>query len=776
MPPPLKILRHSLQRLMRLPQQHFFLLGSAGILPASTLLFSVYSVLYLCALCVKSAPQILCMLVHHPINSIQKSPRPINTLLAPLQILLRRRRKQRIQPPRIRSILFRHLFRTHHISARLRHRHAALLHHPLRKQPRDRLAMLHQSQVPHHLAPEPRIQQVQNRMRDPANILVNRKPVRRLRRIKRSLIIVGIAVPVEIPRRIHKRIHRVRFTPSRPSALRALHIHKLRIRRQRRFPFARQLWIRRQQHRQILVGHRHQSILLAINHRDRRAPISLPRNSPIPQPENRLLLPKPLRLRIRGHPLNRLFRLQPRILPRIHTHPILRKRHLFLLFRTLRSLRLCVKISLIFSLNNDGNRQPKLSRKLKIPLIMRRHRHNRPGPILQQHKIPHPNGHLLRIKRIHRIPPRKKSILLRGSNILRLHRRSLHLRQLLLALLLTRSPSNQSRDQRMRRCQHQRASPINRVNPRSENLNLFSWHSHSWLCAFGRHLEQNFRPNTLPNPIPLHRNHAIRPSALHLLQILQQLLRIRRRFQKPLLDFPRFHASIFMPPAKPAVHHLLVRQHRAALRTPIHSALFLVSDPALQHPQEKPLVPPVIFRLAGGNFSSPVIAEPKTPQRPLKFRNVLVGPGPRMRPVLDRRVFCRQAERVPPHRVQHVEPAHSLHTSNHIPNRVVAHVPHVHRPRRVRQHFQHIVFGFPALLVWHRHSCLCSWGFRLGPFSQFRFRLKHAVFCPPPLPLRLNLLRLVVPHARLSLSFSSFSPFLPSQFFSALSAPLRSLR
>src|SRR6266403_1600640 len=156
MPTPLKILRHPLQSLVRLPQQRlFFFRGSAGILPASTLLFSVYSVLYLCALCVKSASQILCMLVHHPINSIQKSPRPINTLLAPLQILLRRRRKQRIQPPRIRPVLLRHLFRAHHVPARLRHCHAALLHHPLRKQPRDRLAMLHQSQVPHHLAAPP---------------------------------------------------------------------------------------------------------------------------------------------------------------------------------------------------------------------------------------------------------------------------------------------------------------------------------------------------------------------------------------------------------------------------------------------------------------------------------------------------------------------------------------------------------------------------------------------------------------------------------------------
>ena len=89
--------------------------------------------------------------------------------------------------------------RAHNISFGLRHRRSALEDHALREQPCGRLAVLNQSQIAHHFAPETRIQQVQNRMRDPANVLVDRKPVFHFRRIEWRIRIVRIAVPVEIP-------------------------------------------------------------------------------------------------------------------------------------------------------------------------------------------------------------------------------------------------------------------------------------------------------------------------------------------------------------------------------------------------------------------------------------------------------------------------------------------------------------------------------------------------------------------------------------------------
>ncbi len=266
------------------------------------------------------------MPIHQPVYAIEKAPRAFNALLAPLQIFFRWRGKKCIEPSRIRSVLLGHFFRADHVAPRLRHRHAALLHHPLCKEPRSRLVVLYQSQVAHHLAPKSRIQQVQNRVRDSADVLVDRKPVGDLRRIVRRAVVVRIGVAVEIPRRIHKRVHRVRFAPRRPAALRASRIHELRRRRQRRFAHARQLRIRRQQHRQILVRHGLHTIFRTVDDRNRRAPIPLPRNPPVLQSENGLGAPEALLFRERRHLRNRRRALHPAVRPGIYANSELGER------------------------------------------------------------------------------------------------------------------------------------------------------------------------------------------------------------------------------------------------------------------------------------------------------------------------------------------------------------------------------------------------------------------------------------------------------------------
>src|SRR6266568_3173180 len=176
-----------------------------------------------------------------------------------------------------------------------------------------------------------------------------------------------------------------------------------------------------------------------------------------------------------------------------------------------------------------------------------------------------------------------------------------------------------------------------------------------------------------------------------------------------------------MPPAVTAVHHLFVRQYRAALRAPVHPAFFPVRQPALQHAQEEPLVPAVIFRFASRNLPPPVIAEAEAPQPALNLRYVLVGPLSRVSVVLNGRVFRWQAEGIPAHRMQHVESAHALHPRDHVPNRVVAHMAHVQRTAWVRQHLQHVILALRGV----------------------RLRFEYARFPPALLPLLLDFLRIV---------------------------------
>ncbi len=66
--------------------------------------------------------------------------------------------------------------------------------------------------------------------------------------------------------------------------------------------------------------------------------------------------------------------------------------------------------------------------------------------------------------------------------------------------------------------------------------------------------------------------------------------------------------------------------------------------------------------------------------------------------VLHRGVFRRHAERVPAHRVQHVEAARALVARHHVAHRVVAHMAHMDAPRRIREHFEHVIFR-PRIVV-----------------------------------------------------------------------------
>ena len=61
--------------------------------------------------------------------------------------------------------------------------------------------------------------------------------------------------------------------------------------------------------------------------------------------------------------------------------------------------------------------------------------------------------------------------------------------------------------------------------------------------------------------------------------------------------------------------------------------------------------------------------------------------------VLNGRVFGGQAERVPAHRVQHVEPRHALKACDHVADGVIAHVPHVQPARRIGEHLQAVILG-----------------------------------------------------------------------------------
>ena len=95
-------------------------------------------------------------------------------------------------------------------------------HHTLGEQFGKRLIDIHQPQIAHHLGPKARIQEVQYRVLDAADVLVHRRPIGRSLG-HHGIAIVGVAIAHVVPTRIDKGIHGVGLAPGRFAAHRAGH-------------------------------------------------------------------------------------------------------------------------------------------------------------------------------------------------------------------------------------------------------------------------------------------------------------------------------------------------------------------------------------------------------------------------------------------------------------------------------------------------------------------------------------------------------------------------
>ena len=173
-----------------------------------------------------------------------------------------------------------------------------------------------------------------------------------------------------------------------------------------------------------------------------------------------------------------------------------------------------------------------------------------------------------------------------------------------------------------------------------------------------------------------------------------------------------------------AVDHLLVGQHRLAARAPVHRRTPAVGQAALEHADEQPLVPVVVVGQARGQLALPGVADAEALQLPLHVRDVVEGRGLGVDAALDGGVLRRQAERVPPERVQHVEALQPFQPGDDVADDVVADVADVRVSRGIREHLQ-------AVELRHRRV-----------FDD----LEGARVAPAGLPFRVECLRMVVGH------------------------------
>ncbi len=193
-----------------------------------------------------------------------------------------------------------------------------------------------------------------------------------------------------------------------------------------------------------------------------------------------------------------------------------------------------------------------------------------------------------------------------------------------------------------------------------------------------------FRP---PNPVPLHRQHFVRP-ARQPIGGLQQLVGIVRDAEEPLLELASRDRRAAAPAA--AIDDLLVGEHGVAARAPVDVRALAEREIALEHFQEEPLVPVVVIGQARGDLPVPRVADADPLELPLHVGDVLEGPGLRVHAALDGGVFGGQSEGIPAERMQDVEAAHALHARDDVADHVVADVSNVGVAGGVREHLQAI--------------------------------------------------------------------------------------
>ncbi len=222
-----------------------------------------------------------------------------------------------------------------------------------------------------------------------------------------------------------------------------------------------------------------------------------------------------------------------------------------------------------------------------------------------------------------------------------------------------------------------------------------------------------FRP---PDPVLLHREHFFRP-VLQPFDAVQQIVGVGRDLEEPLLEI----LLQYLRAAAPActVDDLLVGEHGLAARTPVDGRAPAIRQAALEHPDEQPLVPVVVVGQTGGQLALPRVADAQALQLPLHVRDVAERGFLWMDAALDCGVLRRQAESVPPERMQHIEALQPLHPRDDVADDVVADVPHVGVARRVGKHLEAVELGLRRI------------------FGDF----KGAALGPALLPLSIDVLR-----------------------------------
>ena len=226
------------------------------------------------------------------------------------------------------------------------------------------------------------VDQVHGGMLDPAGVDIHGHPIVVLLRIEGGFVVVGAEVAQVIPGGAHEGVHGIGLALGLPAAFRAGGVAPGWVQLQGAFAGGQPLDIFGQQHGQLVIRHGHRAALFAVDDRDRRAPIALAGDQPVPQAVVHRALADAAFFQIGNRFIESL--LAGRAGQRAGVDHVALGRDRF--GHLVRHDRVQ-----IFGLDDHDDRQVIFAGEFKVALVVRGHGHDRAGAIAHQDVVGDPD-------------------------------------------------------------------------------------------------------------------------------------------------------------------------------------------------------------------------------------------------------------------------------------------------------------------------------------------------------------------------------------------------
>ena len=640
-------------------------------------------------------------LPHDTPGALDKAVGALDGLGIPVEVLLGRGDKQDRQTHGVGAVGLDNRARGHDVALGLGHGVAVLvLDHALAQQVGEGLVHAQQAQVAQRLGKEAAVEQVQNGVLDAADVVIDGHPTVGSLAGEGQLGVVRIGIAQVIPAGASEGVHGIGLALGRATADRAGGLVELLA--LGKGLTGAQVQVLGQRHRQLVLGHRHDAAVLAVDSRDGVAPITLTGNEPVAQTELDLATTAAHGLEVGNDSslalgvlaaahAGVLAGLDERALGSVGAIPVDG-----LGMEGIDGLAAGLDGSAVVIVQDDRHDgQVVLAGKLKVTLVAAGNGHDGAGAVVGHDVIGNPHGDLLAVDGIHHVAARKGAVLLEGAlgtldgrNMLGVLD-DLHDRFLVLRALdeLVQTGVLGSKDKE--------GHAKERIGAGGEDgdLALVALDRLAILVAQGK---VDLGALGAADPVGLHLLNALGPAG-ELLQVVEQLLRVLGNLEVPLLQVALLGLGATAPAL--ALGHLLVGKNGLAGGAPVDRVLLAVDQALFPHLLKDPLAPAVVVGAAGLDHAIQIVGEAHTLHRGKRLVHVLIRPGGSLRVVLDGGVLGGQAKGVEADGMQHVVAAHAGLTGHGIADGVVARVAHVQVARRIREHLEHVLLGLARVGV-----------------------------------------------------------------------------